>query len=53
MGVTTFQTLARLQGILMDTCFELKINYKICPTNTWRAHHEVKGRSRADKKKSM
>lgn len=53
MGVTVFETLARLQGILMETCFELEIPYKICPTNTWRAHCGVKGVSRSDKKKSM
>jgi len=52
-GVTTFQTLARLQGILMETCMQKKLKYKICPTNTWRAHCGVKGQSRADKKASM
>ena len=52
MGVTTFETLARLQGILMETCFEKKIKYQICPTNTWRAHCGVKGKTRADKKMS-
>lgn len=34
IGVTTFQTLARIQGILMDCCFELGIRYEICSTNT-------------------
>ena len=53
IGVTTFQTLARLQGILIDLCIELKIPYLICPTNTWRAHCDVKGRARSDKKRSM
>lgn len=53
MGVVTFQTLARLQGVLMDLCYELKITCKVCPTNTWRAHCGVKGVSRSDKKKSM
>ena len=53
MGVTTFQTLARLQGILIDLCIELGIPYIICPTNTWRAHVGVKGRTRTDKKRSM
>ena len=53
MGVTVFQTLARLQGVLIETCVELEIPYKIAPTNTWRAHCKVKGRSRADKKRSM
>lgn len=52
-GVTTFQTLARLQGILMNLCYELKIPCKICATNTWRAHCGVKGKQRNDKKRSM
>lgn len=53
MGVTVFETLARLQGILMITAHEVGIEYCICPTNTWRAHCGVKGRTRSDKKKSM
>lgn len=52
-GVTVFETLARLQGILMETLYELKIPYKIAPTNTWRNYCGVKGRSRADRKRSM
>lgn len=53
MGVTVFQSLARAQGVLIDTCHELKIKFEICPTNTWRAFNKVKGRSRSDKKRSM
>lgn len=53
MGVTVFQTLARLQGVIMITCKEAKIPFEICPTNTWRHYCGVKGRSRIDKKKSM
>jgi len=53
MGITTFQTLARLQGVLLDTLYEQKIPYKICATNTWRNYCGVKGKSRADKKRSM
>lgn len=52
-GVTTFQTLARLQGILMQTVHECGLRYVISPTNTWRAHCKVKGRTRNDKKSSM
>ena len=52
MGVTTFETLARLQGILMDLCYEMEYKYNICPTNTWRHFYGVKGRSRVDKKRS-
>lgn len=53
MGVTVFQGLARLQGILMETCFSEKQDYIVCPTNTWRHHCGVKGIKRADKKRSM
>lgn len=53
MGVTVFEALARLQGVLLETAFELKVPIEICPTNTWRAHCGVKGRSRSDKKRSM
>lgn len=45
MGVTVFETLARLQGILMITAYELGVSFKVCPTNTWRSHCGVKGRS--------
>ncbi len=53
MGVTVFQALARLQGVLIDTCYTMNVKYDICPTNTWRGYCGVKGRARADKKKSM
>lgn len=53
MGVTTFQTLARLQGILMELCIELNIPFVIAPTQVWRAHCGVKGKTRTDKKRSM
>lgn len=52
-SVTLFQTLAHLQGALLITCHELGIPYRVCPTNTWRNVCGVKGRTRADKKKSM
>lgn len=53
MGVTVFETLARLQGILMITAYELDVSFKVCPTNTWRSHCGVKGKTRSDKKRSM
>ena len=52
-GVVTFQTLARLQGILMEQCYAINQKYVLCPTNTWRAHCGVKGKARADRKRSM
>lgn len=53
LSVTVFQGLARLQGVLMETCYSQKVEYGVCPTNTWRNHCGVKGRYRADKKRSM
>ncbi len=52
-GVSTFATLARLQGILMSCLAELKIPYEICHTQVWRSYCGVKGKSRSDKKRSM
>jgi Holliday junction resolvasome RuvABC endonuclease subunit len=52
-GVTTFEILARLQGILMGAAHELGLPYKICPTPTWRAHCGVKGKVKLEKKRSM
>lgn len=52
-SVTVFQALARLQGILMEACYDRKIEYVVCPTNTWRHHCGVTGRYRTDKKRSM
>ena len=53
VGITTFKILARLQGILMECCYEMGVDYVLCPPATWRAHCKVKGRTKADKKKSM
>lgn len=53
MGVTTFEALARLQGAIMVTCKEMGVPFEIYPTNTWRQACGVKGRARAEKKRSM
>lgn len=53
MGVTVFQTLARLQGVLIDTCYDYDIIPEVCPTATWRNFCGVKGKKRADRKRSM
>ena len=53
MGVTTFEALARLQGVIMITCKEMNIPFEIYPTNTWRQACGVKGRARPEKKRSM
>ena len=53
MGVTTFETLAELKGVLKETVYELGVQYRVCPTNTWRHAVGVKGRTRNEKKSSM
>ena len=53
VGVTTYRTLARLQGILLAACKENNVQTVVCSPSTWRSHCEVKGRTRADKKRSM
>ena len=53
ISVTVFQTLARLQGVLIEALVDLGLTFEVCPTNTWRHHCGVKGRSRVDRKRSM
>jgi len=53
VGVTTYRTLARLQGALLVACKESGVDAVVCAPATWRAHCGVKGRTRADKKRSM
>ena len=53
IGVTVFETLARLQGILIDVLYEYDIPCKICHTAVWRKYCGVKGATRSEKKKSM
>ncbi len=53
MGVTVFQMLAELLGVLKETCYEMGVKCEICHTATWRQHCKVKGKKRADRKRSM
>lgn len=53
MGVTVFQALARLQGVLQIVGYDNQVPIDICPTNSWRHACGVKGRTRADRKHSM
>ena len=52
IGVTTYKTLSHLQGVLIDLLYENKIPYKLAHTGVWRKYNNIKGKSRADKKKS-
>lgn len=51
-GVTTYKTLAHLQGVLINTLFESEVDYSIVHTAVWRDSCGVKGSTRSDKKKS-
>ena len=53
LSVTMFASLARLQGILMELCYDLNISYSVYSAATWRKYCGVKGKYRSDKKKSM
>jgi len=50
--VKTYNTLARLQGVLLDTIFENSIDHDIVSVNTWRKYCNVgEGVGRENKKK--
>lgn len=51
-GVTTYKVLAQLQGVLLNYFFINNIQYDVVHAATWRKFCGVKGRTRADKKKS-
>lgn len=51
-GVTTYKTLAHLQGVLLNFFYINNIKYDIVHAATWRSYCGVKGRSRTDKKRS-
>lgn len=52
LGVTTYRTLARLQGVLQDLFYTNNVSYSFAPPATWRKYNGIKGRSRVDKKKN-
>lgn len=51
-AVVTYKKLAHLQGVLKNLAFETGIPYKIVPPATWRAHSQIKGKNRTDRKKN-
>lgn len=53
MGVVVFQKLAWLQGVLINTIYQLKVPYEICHTATWRNFCGIKGKTRTDRKRAM
>ena len=51
-SVTTFKTLAHLQGVLINYFFTNGINHDIVHSAKWREFCQIKGVHRADKKRS-
>ena len=50
--VTTYNTLARLQGVLLDTLFENHLDYELAYATEWRKYCGVgEGKGRENKKK--
>ena len=49
-GLTTFKMLAKLQGILLNTIYELGLDSIICAPSVWRKYSGIGGKQRADKK---
>lgn len=52
IGVETLITLARLQGVLLITAYNMGADPRIAHTATWRNYNGVKGKTRSDRKKS-
>lgn len=44
--------MAHLQGVISNYLYEKSIDFLIVPAATWRAHSEIKGKTRTDKKKN-
>ena len=52
VGVTTFKVLAQLQGVIENLFFTNKVIFDVAHTSVWREYNSIKGKTRADKKKS-
>lgn len=51
-NVQIFKVLAQLQGVLLITLMEAKIDYDIIHVASWRSYCEVKGKNRSELKKN-
>ena len=50
-NVQTFKILAEVFGVILMLCTELKINYTIVSSNTWKSTLKIKGKKRSEQKK--
>jgi len=51
-NVQIFKVLSQLQGVLINTLFESKIDYKIIHSASWRSFCGIKGKNRTELKKN-
>lgn len=51
-SILTFKTLAQLQGVLENFCYEKGMPCQIVPPATWRDAARIKGKHRIEKKKN-
>ena len=51
-NVLTFKKLAQVQGVLLELLTSLNIDYEVVPSNRWKSVCEIKGKRRAEQKKS-
>ena len=51
-NVQTFKVLAEVFGVILMLCTELKIDYTIVSSNTWKSTLEIKGKKRAEQKRN-
>ena len=49
-NVQTFKILAEVFGVILMLCTELKINYTIISSNTWKSTLKIKGKKRSEQK---
>ena len=49
-NVQTFKILAEVFGVILMLCTELKINYTIVSSNTWKSTLKIKGKKRSEQK---
>lgn len=51
-AVTTYKTLAHLQGVLMELLFTHKVDYILVHSQTWKAFCGIKQKTRSDQKRA-
>lgn len=51
-NIKTFKTLAWLQGVLLDWCFENNIKYQLIYSSSWKSYCHIKGQQRSIQKQN-